>query len=245
MHCQALVFGENHETLMDSLMQTGARPPADVRIPLEVTTPSGHSGWHTLNDQYKQFPRGSVYEYGSWVHCVWPTDFLRDHLGPHALLDEGALSGCEVSRSAVQKQDGAFWAKVPRFFRTIGVHWSVTRAASRWQGHNTKDAADGARVGTLDLEHNLVTHDPNLIVGPTGPVFYQAPQVEAHDFVQRRLEAAQRLMKLPLLTPVTLVTWHDTKPDYRSTGDEKCACFESEYESYWDRPYSRPWSPEF
>lgn len=241
MHCQALVFGDQPNRLMDSLIRTSSRMPDDVSVPLEVSDTKGHSGWHIVNSDQLQFGGSG---YGSWVHCVWPTDFLRDHLGPHALLSDGALSGLEVPRHQVQKCDGLWWAHVPRFFRTIGVRWSIVNGSSRWQGIGDMDAANGATVATLDLEHNLATHDPNLVVGPTGPVFYQEPDTPGRDVAQRRLDATLPLMGLPRSTPVTLVNWHDTErwesASYRSRrdhgNDERCTCYESEYAAL-ERPY--------
>ncbi len=229
MHCQAIVFGDHPERLMDSLIRTSGQIPADVSVPLEVTDSGDRSGWHTVNHDHLHLIDRYAFGYGNWVHCVWPTAFLRDHLGPHALLPDQALSGLEVPRNQVHKQEGQWWARVPRFFRTVGVRWSTVYGSSRWQGHSGADAADGATVATLELEYNLTTHDPNLIVGPTGPVFYQDPDAEGHHVVQRRLEATLPLMELPPSTPVTLVSWHN-KDQQR---DDWCPCFDSGY----DRPY--------
>ena len=145
----------------------------------------------------------------------------------------------------MQKKDGQWWAQVPRFFETIGVLWSPNRE-SQWQGRSSADAAEGATVGSLDLLNNLETHDPNLIVGPTGPVFYQTPGAHGDCVVRRRLEAASLLMKLPTSTPVTLVNWHDVLPQpyvsqdwelaQTDPGDKQnCDCFRSEFD--YDRPY--------
>jgi len=238
MHCQALVFGDHPDRLMDSLIQTSGHMPADVSVPLEVAEGSGRSGWHTVNAEHLQLVEPPAFEYGRWVHCVWPTAFLREHLGPHALLSDGALSSLEVPRNNVGKHDGQWWAQVPRFFRTIGVRWSTVHGSSRWQGDGNEDAANGATVASLDLEYNLATHDPNLIVGPTGPVFYHDPDTQGHDVAHRRLEAALPLMELPPSTPVTLVSWHDRDqerhswPSRQAVGAEPCTCFDSDY----DRP---------
>jgi hypothetical protein len=244
MHCQAIVFGDHPERLMNSLIGTPDRTPADVRVPLQVDHADGRSGWHTVNADNRQLDEPSGYAYGGWVHCVWPTAFLRDHLGPHALLDDQALSSLELPRHHVQKAEGQWWARVPRFFRTVGAHWSTVPGSSRWQGDGSDDAVDGATVGSLDLQHNLMSHDPNLVVGPTGPVFYQRPDGGGRDVVQRRLEAALPLMDLPPQTPVTLVSWHDSQRDrYRSyttdsdpAGTIACTCFAS----VWDQPYRHP-----
>ena len=53
---------------------------------------------------------------------------------------------------------------------------------------------------------------PELIVGPTGPVFYQDPDAQGYNVAQRRFEATLPLMELPANTPVTLVNWHDKEP---------------------------------
>lgn len=237
MHCQALVFGDQPNRLMDSLTSTSSRMPADVSVPLELSDGRNRSGWHTVSSRHLQF-EGSGY--GNWVHCAWPTHFLREHLGPHALLSDGALSGLEVPRHHLQKADGLWWAQVPRFFRTIGVRWSIVNGASRWQGIGDSDAANGATVATLDLEHNLATHDPNLVVGPMGPVFFQRPDAPGRDVAQRRWEATLPLMGLPGSTPVTLVNWHDTErwqsDSYRyrrnPTADEGCTCYDSDRAAY-------------
>jgi hypothetical protein len=238
MHCQAIVFGDHPERLMDSLVATSGQMPADVSVPLERADADRRSGWHTINQDHRQLVDPSAYGYGSWVHCVWPTAFLRDHLGPYALLSDVALSALEVPRHHVHKKDGQWWVHVPRFFRTVGVRWSTVYGSSRWQGHSDDDAANGATVSSLDLEYNLATHDPNLIVGPTGPVFHQDPGTEGHNVAQRRLEATLPLMELPPGTPVTLVGWHD-KDEQRygwyglPIGNGQCTCFDSGY----DRPY--------
>lgn len=216
MHCQALVFGDQPERLMDSLTQTSGQMPSDVSVPLDVSDASGRSGWHTVNHDHRQFADPSTYGFGTWITCVWPTAFLRDHLGPHALLCDEALTSLELPRDHVRRKDGQWWAQVPRFFRTVGVRWSTVYGSSRWQGHSDADAANGATVSSLDLEYNLATHDPNLIVGPTGPVFYQDPTAEGHNVAQRRLEATRALMGLPPSTPVTLINWHETDPEPHS-----------------------------
>ena len=243
MHCQGLVFSDDPQRLMNSLIQTESRPPADVWTPLEIDDADGRSGWHTVPDgcRLQKHP----YDYGQAVHCVWPTAFLRDHLGPHALLPDTALSSREVPRNHVQRRDGQWWAQVPRFFETVGVIWSPKRE-SQWQGHHSTDAAEGATVGSLDLLYNLETHDPNLIVGPTGPVFHQSPGTDGDDVVRRRLEAASLLMKLPSSTPVTLVNWHDVNlqpyggqhwelTHTEPAGKQNCDCFRSDTD--FDRPY--------
>ena len=239
MHCQAIVFGENPARLMESLIRT-AQGLDHVSVPLDVADAGGRSGWHIIGSEHRQLPDQSAYGYGNWVHCVWPTAFLREHLGPHALLSDEMLTALEVPRDQVQKKDGQWWAKVPRYFRTIGVQWSIVYRSSRWQGHGSRDAADGATVSSLDLEHNLTAHDPNLIVGPTGPVFYQDPEVEGRNVVRRRLEATLPLMRLPPSTPVNLATWHDKEPQrygWSGTGDEPCSCFGKEYEHQrWSHP---------
>ena len=186
---RAIVFGDQPKQLMDSLIQKSGTMPADVSVPLEVEDTGGRSGWHTVNDDHRQLGEPPAFGYGSWVHCVWPTAFLRDHLGPHALLSDEALSRLEVPCNHVHKREGQYWAQVPRFFRTVGVRWSTVYGSSRWQGHSSNDAGDGATVSSLDLEYNLATHDPNLIVGPTGPVFYQDPDGQGHNVAQRRFEA--------------------------------------------------------
>lgn len=248
MHCQAIVFGDHPERLMGSLIRTSGQMPADVRVPLEVDDAHGRSGWHIVSADQRQLIEEAAFEYGSWVHCVWPTAFLRDHLGPHALLSDGALSSLEVPRRHMQKQAGQWWVQVPRFFRTVGVRWSAVHDSSRWQGYGTQDAADGATTSSLDLEYNLATHDPNLVVGPTGPVFYQDPQVEGRDVAQRRFEATLPLMELPPSTPVTLVNWHDKDPDRRGpyqswpnpTGEQTCTCYDPDYD--YERRY-RDYTP--
>lgn len=247
MHCQGIVFGDQPEILMDSLMQGSSLPPADVWTPLDVTGADGRSGWHNVSDQYRQDREARGYSYGTAVLCVWPTSFLREHLGPYALLSDGALSSREVPRNLVQKKDGQWRAHLPRFFQTVGVKWCREHTSSRWQGRSSTDAAEGATVGSLDLEYNLMTHDPNLIVGPRGPVFYQAPDSDGHHVVRRRLDAALHLMELPGATPVTLVSWHDTwdrSPHhwYDTLDDpyekQACDCLQSEYDfPYWHPTY--------
>ena len=241
MHCHALVFGDQPKRLMDSLIQTSGLLPADVSVPLELAEADSCSGWHVVNHDHRQLIDLSTYGYGNWVHCVWPTAFLREHLGPHALLSDGALSSVEIPRNHVRKHDGQWWAEVPRFFRAIGVRWSAVHDSSQWQSDGDEDAANGATASTLDLEYNLNTHDPNLVVGPTGPVFYQEPGTPGRDVTQRRLEATLPLLELPPSTPVALVNWHDKDQgpydSYRyrrdPTGGDPCTCFAAEY----DRPY--------
>ncbi len=244
MHCHGLVFSDDPDRLMNSLIANDRRNPADVWTPMEVETSDGRSGWHTLPSQYRI---GDSSGYGQAVHCVWPTVFLREHLGPHALLPDSALSLREVPRGDVTRRGGEWFAKLPRFFETIGVHWSATHE-SQWQGHQFADAARGATVGSLDLDYNLKTHDPNLLVGPNGPVFFQAPGSSDLDVVRRRREAASLLMRLPKSTPVTLVSWHDTDRTVRwgrdwqlpqPEVDSDCACFRSEWEYSGAYSYGR------
>ena len=44
MHCQAIVFGDHPERLMDSLIRTSGQIPADVSVPLEVTRGTAQAG---------------------------------------------------------------------------------------------------------------------------------------------------------------------------------------------------------
>ncbi|MBK6764724.1 MAG: hypothetical protein IPG68_16310 [Micrococcales bacterium] len=160
-----------------------------MSVPLEVTDSGDRSGWHTVNHDHLHLIDRYAFGYGNWVHCVWPTAFLRDHLGPHALLPDQALSGLEVPRNQVHKQEGQWWARVPRFFRTVGVRWSTVYGSSRWQGHSGADAADGATVATSNWNTTSRPTTPTSSSDRPALVFYQDPDAEGHHVVQRRLEA--------------------------------------------------------
>ncbi len=210
MHCQAIVFGDHPERLMDSLIQTSGQMPADVSVPLEVTDSSGRSGWHTVNDGHRQFSAQSAYGYGNWVHCAWPTSFLREQLGPCAILNDAAINQRGVEHFNVQQRGGRWCAQVPRFFDTIGDHWSLQTHPDRYALVTTSGRiCSYTTVGELDLAATLVKAGPCLIVGPDGPVFYDegfGPGKE--DFADRRMKAAAPLMDLPPDTLVSLVDWH-------------------------------------
>jgi hypothetical protein len=158
---------------MNSLIQTSSQPPADTSIPLSASGEHARSGWHAIASEHRQDPT-TEYGFGRFVRCVWPTEWLREQLGPYALLPDSALASCEIS--GVQKKGGQWWARIPRFFTTIGVFWSMTYQSPLWQSHGLFDAADEAAVGSLDLGFSLTAHEPNLIVGPLGPVFYEGPK---------------------------------------------------------------------
>lgn len=225
MHFQGLVFSDDPTPLMNSLIQTSSQPPADTSIPLSASGEHARSGWHAIASEHRQDPT-TEYGFGRFVRCVWPTEWLREQLGPYALLPDSALASCEIS--GVQKKGGQWWARIPRFFTTIGVFWSMTYQSPPWQSHGLFDAADEAAVGSLDLGFSLTAHEPNLIVGPHGPVFYEGPKKVSAEGAFRRFEAARPLMDLPPSTRVTLVSWHDTRPQASSPWDfdeePPCSC---------------------
>lgn len=211
MHFRGYVFGDAAESLMNSLIHRDGHPPGDLWLPLDVTSEHARSGWIAVEpeDWQREIPR--PYTVDRSVHCVWPTAFLREQLGPLAMLGDGALSSIGVCRRNVRRMDGNWYAAVPRFFDTIGDHWSIPLADE----HSALVTLDGGMawtttVGDFDLQASVDLSAPWLVVGPDGPVFYDV-SFEPEDPAARRariIAAAAPLLALPSDTPVILVDWH-------------------------------------
>lgn len=165
MHFEGLVFSHHPQNLMDSLIQTSGQRLAEVRIPLDLSDDHSRSGWYNISDEHRLEPSHS-YWHDSLTRSVWPTEFLRENLGPHALLPESALASLEISRRDIEKKDGQWWAQIPRFFQTIGVFWSMTYRSPRWQEYGWYDQPDSTTVSGFDLDSHLDAAAVNLIVGP-------------------------------------------------------------------------------
>lgn len=238
MHFTGLVFGPNPQELMDALIQTPDSPT--VRVPLLAADERARSGWHSITSQYTQDPHGHGY-YSSGSRCVWPTAFLRKHLGPCALLSDTSLTTAELASHDISKKDGEWWAQVPRFFSNIGVFWMFAYRSPRWSHGEYYTEPDDATVSGIDLPYVLAEHDPNLIVGPDGPVFFEGPQKISADSAPRRLATLEPLMKLPPSTSVNLVFWHDTKPvppnEWGFDEGAGCSCAPRRTRYHWATPY--------
>lgn len=210
MHFNGIVIADDPKSLMNSLIHHNGNPPAEVWLPLDVTHETGQSGWQTIIPYPDEAAYPWPYAVRDWVHCVWPTAFLREQLGPYALLADAAIDSAGVDQQNIEKRDGRWYAQVPRFFDTIGDYWSMQRLPERYALVTISGrVCASTTLGDLDLEATLNEAGPCLIVGPEGPVFYDegfGPGKE--DFEQRRALAAAPLMQLPPETPVSLVDWH-------------------------------------
>jgi hypothetical protein len=210
MHFNGIVFADDPRSLMNSLIHENGEPPAEVWLPLDVAGETGRSGWQTIVPDPEEAAYPWPFTVEDWVHCAWPTTFLRERLGPCAILGDEAIHSLGVDHRNVSRQHGQWQAKVPRFFTTIGDHWSMQRLPDRYVLVTTSGRiCASTTVGDLALEATLKKAGPCLVVGPDGPVFYDegfGPGKE--DFESRRLEAAAPLMQLPSETLVSLVDWH-------------------------------------
>lgn len=210
MHFNGIVMAADPTPLMTSLIHEYGYPPADVWLPLDVTGPAARSGWQTVTPYPEDAARPWPFKEENWVHCAWPTSFLREQLGPCAILNDAAINQRGVEHFNVQQRGGRWCAQVPRFFDTIGDHWSLQTHPDRYALVTTSGRiCSSTTVGELDLAATLVKAGPCLIVGPDGPVFYDegfGPGKE--DFADRRMKAAAPLMDLPPDRLVSLVDWH-------------------------------------
>lgn len=209
MHFMGYVFSNDPDTLMDSLIHRDGHPPGDVWLPLDVAADHSRSGWISvrLGDQQRELAWPSA---DDWVNCVWPTAFLRERLGPLALMGDEALTATGICRSNVRLIDGEWFAAVPRFLDTIGDYWSF-----RCDEHAALVTLRGETTGSttvrdLDLAASLDHCGPSLVVGPEGPVFYDVSFRPGPPgaYRARVAAAATSLMDLPADTPVWLVDWH-------------------------------------
>lgn len=211
MHFRGFVFANNPEPLMNSLIHFDGEPAAEVWLPLVVGDDSARSGWTKVEPEDWEREIPYPYTVEDWVHCVWPTTFLRERLGPCALLGDEALDSTGVSHRNVKRIDGEWRAAVPRFFDTIGDHWSFLWSTE----HVALVTLTGRKCHTtavegLDLQASLDLGTPSLIVGPEGPVFYDVSfGPEDREAYRARVEAAAApLLGLPPDTRVSVVDWH-------------------------------------
>lgn len=211
MHFRGYVFSNEPDTLMDSLIHVDGHPPGDVWLPLDVASDRSRSGWIAVAPPDRQLDIPGLSPADDWVNCVWPTAFLRERLGPLALLGGGALTPRGVCRRNVRCIDGDWFAAVPRFSDTIGDHWSFPLHDEHIAlVTHLGEATWTTTVGELDLGASLDAGPPSLIVGPEGPVFYDVsfePE-EPGAYRARVAAAAEPLMDLPPGTRVWLVDWH-------------------------------------
>lgn len=211
MHFHGWVISNDPEPLMDSLIHLYGEPPADVWLPLDIDESYARSGWTKVEPEQWERDAPFPYTVEDWVHCVWPTAFLRERLGPYALLSDQALDSVGVNHRNVKLVDGQWLAAVPRFFDTIGDAWSFV--------HSTQYAtfvslggqtSDSTTVGELDLDASLDLGLPCLVVGPEGPVHYDVSFKPVGPEVARARvrSAVAPLLDLPRETRVSAVDWH-------------------------------------
>ena len=106
MHFHGYVFANDPKPLMDSLIHFNGEPPAEVWLPLVVGDDTGRSGWTKVEPEDWEREIPYPYRVEDWVHCVWSTTFLRERLGPYALLSDEALDSAGVSHRNVRLFDG-------------------------------------------------------------------------------------------------------------------------------------------
>jgi hypothetical protein len=212
MHFNGWVFGHEVDQLMNSLTHRDGDSPAEVWLPIEDAGAIAHdelgwrSGWALIH-AWENDPRAEPVE--EWAEFYWPTTFLRERLGPHALLPDAPLGWAAVARRNIRRIDGAWHAAVPRFYRTVCDYWSPLRARTREALVTTSGGQrHKSTVAQIDLEASLELGGPSLIVGPEGPVFYDVSFRDDPTTPSRRRSAAEGLMRLPGDTPVTGVDFH-------------------------------------
>ncbi len=211
MHFHGYVFANDPEPLMNSLIHFYGEPPAEVWLPLAVDQGSSRSGWITVEAEDWERDIPFPYTVDDWVHCVWPTTFLRDQLGPQALLGDEALDSTGVSHRNVKHMGDQWCAAVPRFFDTIGDHWSYLHPREHAALVTVSgDRSNHVALWELDLDATLDLSHPSLIVGPDGPVFNDVSfGPEDRTSYRARVEAAAApMLELPRHTRVSLVDWH-------------------------------------
>jgi hypothetical protein len=207
MHFRGLVFSDHVLPMMNSLIHADGYGRQEVWLPLDTTSvasqgePAARSGWAIT----KTGENLEVDVDDDWAMITWPAEFVRGRFGAHAILPPGALASANVSLSSLRVIDGTWHAGVPRYFGTIGDHWSVMGA---WQGKGLIDrngeVVDVCCVRELDFEATLAASHASLLVGPEGPVYYEWGR---KDDAQKRA-AVEELMLLPAETSVWLVDWH-------------------------------------
>lgn len=142
---------------------------------------------------------------------MWPTAVLRGLLGPCALLREGETDSTGVARRHIAEIDGQWYAGVPRFFHTVGDHWSRLIQADRLALVTTSgQEVPTTTVADMDLEASLKLGGPSLIVGSEGPVYHDTSWglIDEDGSIARRRAATEVLMTLPGETPVTAIDFH-------------------------------------
>lgn len=116
-----------------------------------------------------------------------------------------------VARKHVVEIDGQWYAAVPRFFHTVGDHWSRIIASDR----PALVTISGQEVATttvadMDLDASFKVGGPSLVVGPEGPVYHDTSwgSGDKEDSIARRRAVTEVLMTLPGDTPVTAIDFH-------------------------------------
>jgi hypothetical protein len=215
VHYNGWVFGHEVDRLMDSLTHPFGYSQPEVMIPMEIISdesvelPMWRSGWALVHPD-PSVPIWSPDE-EDFLTITWPTPVLRDLLGPCALLGKGHTESAGVARKHVVEIDGQWYAAVPRFFHTVGDHWSRIIASDR----PALVTISGQEVATttvadMDLNASFKVGGPSLVVGPEGPVYHDTSwgSGDKEDSIARRRAVTEVLMTLPGDTPVTAIDFH-------------------------------------
>lgn len=201
---RAWLFGEQAIDHMDAMTAPDGYPRAEAWLPLDVIGTSG-DGLAQWQSAWVQCPpdRGKV-----WIEFGLPTHLITEYLGPRALISDFGMGYARALRSDVQKRDGQWMVKVPRFFDTVTEFWTTEPQDDALLTTTDGHKAAGTTVGALDVElsRNRFRNEPELIVGPDGPVVFGPLDYRYRSTLdwEKRLDSAlDTLLQMPSTTPVT------------------------------------------
>lgn len=204
LHYRTWVFGQESMDHLRSLVAPPHSPPADVWLPLDVQLAGDSPGLPKWRSAWNWKVDSSGHR---MLEIEQPGPYILEHLGPRALVLPRGLASTQVRSEYVERVDGKWMVKVPRFYTVVGDQLAPEvpdrPLLTTRDGRTTTEAT----VGTLDVDASLdmFRWDPELIVGPDGPVVWSPIHFRYRSSVDRKehlLKALADLQTLPAETPV-------------------------------------------
>lgn len=173
MNLTAWLIGEDAESILNDLTAPGGRPRAEVWVPLDSTVETGprlgryQSAWAERTNDGEQ-----------WVDFALPADTILEAVGAQALAHPKSLTYGTALRSDVQTRDGVIMAKVPRFYFTVAVEWTLEQVGQDPLITKTGQETTSTTVADLNLKSSFRqdSGEPGLVIDERGPRLFQPDQ---------------------------------------------------------------------